>query len=189
MGLHQNHAFHPAHPCKPRQKSCIAPSRVEESIPMPIHTESRPRNMRGAVRADSARHSPRPHRTMTDQHKAALAAGRAQGRAVKAYLDALRKNKPSRGRKRTPDSIKARLAKIAEMLPEADALQEVLLIQEQSDLEIELKQLESDDGFEELEAAFILHGLAYSSSKGIEYGIWRKAGVPADVLAKAGIKR
>ena len=47
---------------------------------------------------------------MSDEHKAALAEGRTQGRAVRNYLDALEATKPKRGRKRTPDSVKKRLA-------------------------------------------------------------------------------
>lgn len=39
---------------------------------------------------------------MSDDHKAALAEGRAQGRAVRAYLEGLEASKPRRGRKRTP---------------------------------------------------------------------------------------
>src|SRR5689334_9539098 len=39
-------------------------------------------------------------RAMSDEHKAALAEGRAQGRAVRLYLEALEANKPKRGRKR-----------------------------------------------------------------------------------------
>ena len=58
---------------------------------------------------------------MTAEHKAALAQGRSEGKAVRDYLDALRANKPKRGRKRTPDSIKKRLAAIDAELPEADA--------------------------------------------------------------------
>ena len=46
---------------------------------------------------------------MSDEHKAALADGRAQGRAVRAYLEALEANKPRRGRKRTPESMRARI--------------------------------------------------------------------------------
>ena len=49
---------------------------------------------------------------MTDEHKAALERGRQEGRAVRDYLEALRASKPKRGRKRTPDSINARLDKI-----------------------------------------------------------------------------
>ena len=49
---------------------------------------------------------------MSDEHKAALAQGRSEGKAVRDYLEALRANKPKRGRKRTADSIKKRLAAI-----------------------------------------------------------------------------
>ena len=52
-------------------------------------------------------------RQMSDDHKAALAEGRSQGRAVRVYLEALAANKPKRGRKRTPDSITKRLDAIA----------------------------------------------------------------------------
>ena len=44
-------------------------------------------------------------RTMSDDHKAALAEGRAQGRAVSRYLEALAANKPKRGRKRTGSRV------------------------------------------------------------------------------------
>ena len=51
-------------------------------------------------------------RVVSDEHKAAMAAGRTEARAVKNYLDALELTRPKRGRKRTPDSINARLEKI-----------------------------------------------------------------------------
>ena len=54
----------------------------------------------------------RARRPMSDEHKAALAEGRNQGRAVRGYLEALEAHKPKRGRKRTPDSIKKRLERI-----------------------------------------------------------------------------
>ena len=38
---------------------------------------------------------------MSDQHKAALAKGRAEGKIVREYLEGLRATKPKRGRKRT----------------------------------------------------------------------------------------
>ena len=51
--------------------------------------------------------------TMTAEHKRALAEGRAEGRAgASAYLEALDQNRPRRGRRRTPASIKKRLAAI-----------------------------------------------------------------------------
>ncbi|NLA36129.1 MAG: hypothetical protein GX868_10655 [Actinobacteria bacterium] len=126
---------------------------------------------------------------MSAEHKEALANGRSQSRAVKAYLAALQTNKPKRGRKRTADSINRRLAKIADELSTADALQEVLLLQEQSNLEKELANFDNDVDLTELEAEFVNVAAAYSASKGIEYGTWRKVGVSAEVLAKAGVKR
>ena len=44
---------------------------------------------------------------------------------MRDYLDALRANKPKRGRKRTPDSIKKRLAAIDDELTDADPLNEL----------------------------------------------------------------
>ena len=58
---------------------------------------------------------------MTDEHKAALAEGRAQGRAVRAYLEALETNKPKRGRKRSPASMRTRI----EAIDACDRLTEV----------------------------------------------------------------
>ena len=37
---------------------------------------------------------------MTAAHKDAMAAGRAEGRVVKTYLDALQEHRPRRGRRR-----------------------------------------------------------------------------------------
>ena len=71
---------------------------------------------------------------MTDEHKAALAAGRNEGRAVRRYLEAIEAHKPKRGRKRTPESIQKRLAAIEHQLPQADPLSRVNLIQERMDL-------------------------------------------------------
>lgn len=128
-------------------------------------------------------------RTMSPEHKEALAQGRSQSRAVKAYLAALKSNKPKRGRKRTAESINGRLQKISEDLATADALQEVLLLQEQADLERELTTMDSGADLTALEAEFIKVAQKYAVAKGIDYATWRKVGVSADILQKAGIKR
>ena len=52
----------------------------------------------------------RKKRTVTDSHKAAMAQGRTESRAISAYLEALESHRPKRGRKRTPESIDKRLA-------------------------------------------------------------------------------
>ncbi len=59
---------------------------------------------------------------MSDEHKAALAEGRNQGRAVRTYLEAFEAHKPKRGRKRTPESMQKRLHRIEKEIPEADPL-------------------------------------------------------------------
>ena len=78
------------------------------------------------------------NRTMSDSHKAALAEGRAQGRAVRRYLEALETSKPKRGRKRTRDSVAKRLAVVEEQLESADPVKRLQLSQERLDLQAEL---------------------------------------------------
>ena len=128
-------------------------------------------------------------RTMSAQHKAALAEGRAEGRAVKSYLEALEQSRPRRGRKRTPDSVKKRLAAIDAQLPEASALARLQLVQERMDLARELGSMGQKVDLTALEAAFVKTAKSYSQRKGISYAAWRELGVPAEVLKKAGVSR
>ena len=126
---------------------------------------------------------------MTAEHKQALADGRAEGRAVKAYLDALDQQKPRRGRRRTPDSIAARLAAIDLQLVDAPSLQRLQLVQERRDLEAELAGMGEVVDLSALETDFVQVAKAYSARKGIEYPTWREPGGGADVLKRAGIGR
>ena len=128
-------------------------------------------------------------RTMSDQHKAALAEGRSEGRAVKNYLEALQQNRPRRGRRRTPDSIKKRLAAIDTAYAEGSALQQLQLVQERMDLQQELEAMGTTVDLSALEAAFVTTAAKYAKRKGISYAAWRELGVSADVLKKAGISR
>jgi hypothetical protein len=126
---------------------------------------------------------------MTDEHKAALERGRAEGRVVRDYLEALRNSKPKRGRKRTPESIKSRLTKIEAELETATAIEELQLVQERRDLEQELESFGSAVDVRELEGAFVKVAKSYAERKGISYASWRDVGVSAATLTKAGIKR
>lgn len=130
-----------------------------------------------------------PKNPLSDQHKAAMAAGRVEGRAVREYLDALRSNKPKRGRKRTPDSIAARLAKIEEELEVADPLEELRLVQERRNLTEELETMSAAVDMTALEAEFVKVAKSYSERQGISYATWREVGVEASVLKAAGIGR
>ena len=127
--------------------------------------------------------------TLTDEHKGALAAGRRQGNAVRRYLVALEQNKPRRGRQVSHESLQSRHDEIEAKLASADALRRAHLIQERRNLERRLATTE-DSGevdMESLEAAFIEVAAEYGERKGIEYKTWREVGVPAEVLAEAGI--
>ena len=128
-------------------------------------------------------------RSMSAEHKAALAEGRAEGRAVKAYLEALDQNRPKRGRKRTPDSIKKRLTVIDAELPDASPIQRLQLVQERMDLGKELAMMDTKVDLSALENAFVKTAGAYSGRKGISYAAWRELGVPTDVLKRAKISR
>jgi hypothetical protein len=127
--------------------------------------------------------------TMSASHKQALAEGRELGRAVRNYLTALEQNRPKRGRKRTPESIKKRLTNISGQAKSASPVQRLQLVQERIDLEAELGRLQAKTDLSGLEQDFTKAARAYSASKGISYAAWRELGVPAEVLKRAGITR
>ena len=126
---------------------------------------------------------------MSDEHKAALAEGRNQGRSVRRYLEALDAHKPKRGRKRTPESMQKRLDRIDVELASADPLKRLQLIQERLDLTAELDAASETIDLSGLEKEFVDAAAAYSARKGISYAAWRELGVEPAVLKKAGISR
>jgi len=129
------------------------------------------------------------HRPMSSAHKAALARGREEGRAVRRYLEAIEHNRLRRGRKRTPDSIRKRLGVVNDLLPSSDPLARLHLLQEKADLTAELARSSSTDDLAMLEKAFVKVAKAYGLRKGIGYNAWRAAGVSAAVLQRAEIGR
>jgi hypothetical protein len=134
--------------------------------------------------------SPREKTPMSDEHKAALAAGRAQGLAVRSYLEALESTKPKRGRPRTADVIRQQLDAIPKAMETADAVGRLQLIQKRIDLEAELDRLSGNNvDIAGLENAFVEVAAAYSQAKGITYAAWREIGVDPAVLKRAGISR
>ncbi len=130
-----------------------------------------------------------PKSPMTDAHKAALAKGRTESQAVRLYLEALRANKPVRGRRRTPDSIAKRLATIEAERAAADAVKELRLVQERLNLEAELANMGNVVDTSALEAEFVKVARSYGQRTGVSYAAWRAVGVPAAVLTAAGITR
>lgn len=128
-------------------------------------------------------------KTMSDSHKEALAAGRAQGKAIGAYLDAVAAHKPKRGRKRTAESVRKQMAATDTALADASGTARVELVQKRRDLEVELASMSASTDLTKLEAEFVKYAKNYSERKGISRAAFREVGVPAEVLTKAGITR
>lgn len=126
---------------------------------------------------------------MSDEHKASLAQGREEGRAIRNYLQALEDHRPKRGRRRTPESMTARLESIEAELPTADPLRKLSLIQERNDLRDELAKPTQAVDLKALEQTFVKHAKPYSERKGISYAAWREIGVAPTTLKAAGITR
>ena len=115
---------------------------------------------------------------MTDEHKAALAKGRAEGRIVRDYLEGLRATKPKRGRKRTPETITRRLEAIDQELPRRARSTNCCSIQERKNLEAERSAMSNSIDMEALEHEFVGVAKSYSDGKAISYSSWRDVGVP-----------
>jgi hypothetical protein len=132
---------------------------------------------------------PRKKTPMSADHKAALAKGREEGRTVRRYLEALESNRPRRGRKRTPDSIRKRLGAIESTLPGADPLSRLHMVEEKQRLEAELSHAGDTVDMAALEKGFVRVARIYGERKGISYSTWRAVGVSAAVLQQAKIPR
>jgi hypothetical protein len=125
---------------------------------------------------------------MTDAHKASLAKGREQARAVRDYLEWLEWSKPTRGRKR--DTSPERIAEVDGQIAEAPSpLQRLQLLQLRRDLEAASQEEDDPEEGERVRKAFVKNARAYARAKGISYASFREIGVPADVLKEAGITR
>lgn len=126
---------------------------------------------------------------MSDEHKAALAKGRAQARAVKQYLRA-RETESKRGPKLTPEKLRGRIEDLKQSIEEEDdPTRRLELIQQRMDDEERLSSIEETPDMEQLESDFVDVAKEYSERKGISYSAWRELGVPAAVLKRAGVPR
>jgi len=130
-------------------------------------------------------------RVLSAAHKKALAEGRSMSATVDRYLSALNAPKP-RGRKVTVDAMRARLAAKKAEAKTAIGVTKVLALQEARDLEPRIAAAQNGGAsvnLKALETAFIKVAKQFSEARGVGYGAWRDSGVPAPVLAKAGIAR
>ncbi|MCJ7779673.1 MAG: hypothetical protein MUQ27_02505 [Acidimicrobiia bacterium] len=126
---------------------------------------------------------------MTEEHKAALAQGRRESKAIKSYLEAITVPK-RRGRPVTPESLESKIAALDEkVLAERDPLARVDLYQARIDAQAALDAMTATVDLDALEIGFIAYAASYSERKGITRPAWREAGVSSAVLTAAGVKR
>ena len=120
---------------------------------------------------------------LSADHKAAMAEGRREARAINAYLKAL-----DTPRRRGPRMTAERLEALKQQADaETNPLKRVEIIQRVMDAEKKLAQTPQD--MEDLTSGFTQYARAYSERKGITYAAWRELGVPARDLKAAGISR
>lgn len=125
---------------------------------------------------------------MSEEHKAALAQGRREGRAVKQYLKMVGSRRP--GRPVTKESLEKRVASLSERIEaEDDPLKKLELIQNRLDAEDQMAELADTVDADAVEKEFVEVAKSYSERKGITYTAWRESGVSAQVLREAGIPR
>ncbi|MFV1963062.1 MAG: hypothetical protein ACC658_14665 [Acidimicrobiia bacterium] len=123
---------------------------------------------------------------MTQEHKDALAQGRTEARAIKAYLKTIDTRK--QGRPVSRESLVKRLDKTNRRIEDSDDPLKILdLIQTRLDIQLALSKLEDVENLDQLEAGFVRFAASYSERKGVSYTAWREFGVPAAVLRNAGV--
>lgn len=121
--------------------------------------------------------------TMTEEHKAALADGRREGHAIRAYLAAIAAQDGAQKRGRKPATAEA----LQEQLDEAtDPVERVLL---RARVRQAVARESNRPDYTTVEADFIKYVLPFSERLGITWGDWRAEGVSVDVLLQAGFKR
>lgn len=127
---------------------------------------------------------------MSDEHKAALAQGREEGRVIRRYLEALEAHAPRRGRKLSPERVQRQLDEIDQTIGGADPLTRLQMLQQRRDLEERLIALQAPEAdMSVLEEEFVQCAAAYGGRKGISYAAWREVGVAAETLRRAGVER
>lgn len=137
----------------------------------------------------AARKAPASRR-LSASHKRALAEGRTMSATVDRYLSAV--NTPKRrGRKVSKAALQQRLTDARAKAKSATGVDRVLAAQEVRDLQTRITAIDSSSAgdVKSLEAAFVKIAKRFGENRGIGYGAWRDAGVPAQVLKKAGIAR
>lgn len=127
----------------------------------------------------------------SEEQLAAMGRGRKASAAVGAYLEALEKYKPKRGRRVSAEELERRMEEAKEEAESSpSALKRLNATQALIDLERRLAEARAPKiDLTELEKGFVEYGSSYAESKNISYEAFRSVGVPASVLKQAGIRR
>lgn len=125
-----------------------------------------------------------PKGPMTDEHKAALARGRVEGRAIREYMDALYSSQAPKRRGRKGRSA----AELQEAIQASTNPMERLQLRPMLRAALEQESVATVD-MESITADFIKYVATYSERNGLTYADWREEGVPAAVLKEAGVRR
>ena len=99
-------------------------------------------------------------RIMSEEHKAAIAAGRIEAAAVRDYLDALETNRPKRGRQVSPETLApARKADIDGQLGSGDMkpIKKLEMLQDRRDIDAQLAEFQTEPDMGAVEAGFVTH--------------------------------
>ena len=101
---------------------------------------------------------------MSQEHKDALARGRKESRAIKAYLKTIESRKP--GRPVTKDSLNSRLATVNNKLETTDdPLKRLDLLQSRLDIEEALESVEEVANIDQIEADFVASAIGVFTAK------------------------
>lgn len=124
---------------------------------------------------------------MSDEHKAAIAAGRVETAAVRRYLEALDSARQRSGRNQSTEALQAKRARLDSELVDAKPLRRLQLLQDRRNVDVALAEAAAAPSSTDVEAGFVEHAASYAARHGVEYATWREFGVPAQMLRQAGI--
>ena len=124
---------------------------------------------------------------MSDEHKAAIAAGRVETAAVRRYLETLDSARQRSGRNQSPEALQAKRARLDSELVDAKPLRRLQLLQDRRDVDAALAEAAAAPSSTDAETGFVEHAASYATRHGIEYATWREFGVPAEMLRQADI--
>lgn len=122
--------------------------------------------------------------------RAKMAQSQQARRAVSNYLEALHAPK-RRGRQVSVETLKQRLRDAEAKASKTIGIARLDAMNVVHELEQRIKSAGSTTAkdMKTLEAGFIKYAKGYAERKNIPHHVWRRAGVPASVLQKAGIRR